>query len=459
LWNGTNWYGIDADNGGFYTLAVPQGTYEFGCGKEGLGFYWEPGFVVDSNQVKNVTLTPSFNMQQVGGFLGTFANGMTLTARINITDPNNGNAPVTNLPASAFLFMVCNWNTQPSLKQDITSLATVGNEGNGVYNVTWAVNTSLPVFTNGTHFSLEARVGGAGVGWGFDVITGTVYHVTGYVTLLNGTAVVGAHVGLWNGTNWYGIDADNGGFYTLAVPQGTYEFGCGKEGLGFYWEPDVVVDADLVKNATLFPPLNIEPIGDTFLGYVTNGTELSIFFNVTGDAGGVEGLANKIHVFVTDWDVTPPDKYEATPLSEILDLGGGLYNVNFIVDTALPIFNNTDTGYSLDVGIGGELVGWGFQLLRGTLYTVSGYVTDPTDAAVVGAPVGIWNATFGFGNDTDVSGFYSILVSAGIYEFGVNPTPANPTLDFYYNSTFLVAGDVTFDVQLQYTPAPPTMQR
>jgi hypothetical protein len=202
------------------------------------------------------------------------------------------------------------------------------------------------------------------------------------------------------------------------------------------------------KDVVLVPPLNVTRVGDTWLGDVTDGSNLVATFTVTDETGGVAGLADTILVFVTSWDVQPSTPTDVTSSALIEDLSGGLYRVTLPVNTASPEFSGTGIHYSLDVMVGGTMMGYGFNLIRGTVYTVSGYVTDPTDAPVVGAHVGLWNATFGFGDDTDDTGYYEISAPPGTYEFGVDPTATNPGLGIYYNSTFPVSGNVSFDIQL-----------
>ena len=465
-------------------MKVQAGTYEFGVWDEASqNGFWQGGFVVDQSKVKDIVLLPQMMVDAVDQmyFLGGFTDGDTVTARLYAAMDGT---PVTGLTSGVFDIWVHNWEQDQSNWWDNpvenqyhahleAGEVTVNELGDGIYTVSFTLSTAANwhtygVFQNGGHFNLDVRVGNAGMGFDFEVLTGEVYTVSGTVTDVSGDPVEGVFVDMWSQAGGAHAETDAQGQYSMKVRAGTWEFGVWDEvTMKGYYEAGLVVNQDLTKDVTIFPELDVHTVGDDpFLGFVQNGDTLVGDFEILEDQTPYTGFDTSIlTVWVhsvndptmqdqdpaNDWSETRiPNQYHADITSEVTlsEIGNGVYRVQYTVDTTNPVLA-LGGGFGLEVEFAGHGVHWPFGVFSGQVYTISGTVTDQQGNPVDGGEVGVWNQEFWFGDKTDNLGEYSITCPAGTYEFGVEPAPKSG-YDIYYEPSVVIDQDITnYDIILE----------
>jgi protocatechuate 3,4-dioxygenase beta subunit len=517
-----DWFGGQTDTSGHYSFVAAQGTYQFNANAQqesGLGGYWTSSFTVSADVVKDVVLIPQLNVQQLPGqgFLGNFPATGTLTASFTVSAPGadgDPGTPVTGLTRGLFEVWIHNWD-DPTLKDQDPSNdwwqnqvenqyhghathATIAEVEPGLYTLTYALGSDTYPTMSGGHMSLDLRIGYAGMGWGFDVFSGTAYQISGIVNDLSGNPVSGAQVSIWRPGvgdqpgDWFGGATDSNGHYSFYASQGIYQFnanpqppmGGGQSSLGGYWEGGFTVSADVVKNVVLAPQLQIQQVGQQgFLGKLPPTSTLQVFFTVStqggeGDPGSpVTGLTRDMfQVWIHNWD--DPTLKDQDPSNDwwqnqvenqyhgvashatITAVEGhpGEYLLTYVLGSDDYPDLSSGGHLSLDLRAGNAGIGWGFDVFSGTAYQISGTVTDLDTNPVGGIQVSIWSPGMDgqpgdwFGGQTDVDGHYSFYASPGTYQFGANPQPPmggdQSSLSGYWEGGFIVASDTIKNIVL-----------
>ena len=459
------WIGSQTDAQGQYFLEVPEGTFEFGVWDPATSAgYWQANMVVDGPKTKNVKLIPEMNMQPVSDFfLGAYANGDTINPEFTL---ETGQTPVEGFSEPDFDVWIHNrddwsdWWDNPVENVDHDHLDpaeySVSETSPGTYQISYSIDTTSLVFSSGGYFGIDIRAGNAGMGFDFEVLTGDVYTVSGTVTDVTGTPVIGAYVDLWSAAGGAHTETDQNGDYSFKVQSGTYQFGVWHDGLGAgFWQANVLVDSNLVKNVKIIPELNMQPVTDYFLGAYTNGDSVTAEFTLATGQTPVEGFTDPdFDIWIhnrndqSNWWENPVENsnHEHLDVSEfsISETSPGTYQVEFSVDTTDPIFTNG--GYfGVEIRAGNAGMDFDFEVLTGEVYTVSGTVTDIASAPIPGVFVDLWSPTGGSHAETDALGQYSMKVRADTYEFGVwDPASSNG----FWQGGFIISDDIVKNIVL-----------
>jgi len=340
---------------------------------------------------------------------------------------------------------------------------TVTNQEDSYYVLSYRLNTSMPIFSNGGYFGMNIKTGTAGMTFDFQILTGDVYTVNGTVTDINGDPVEGVYVDLWGPEGGAHTETDENGFYQMRINAGIWEFGTWDETTqtGTY-NPSLSVFQDITRNVVLVPQINIMPEGDNYLGTHIDGDTVIGTIYAESDGHPVLGLTQDVFdIWVHNWDEdtsnwwdNPVENQYHTNLAPseftVNEEGSGVYTVSFQVNASSTwhtygLFSNGGL-FDLDVRVGQSGMGFNFEVLSGDFYTVNGTVTDMQDNPVEGAEVDLWNSTSGGGHaTTDADGYYSMVAKPGTWEFGVWD---DNLMQGYYQAGLVIDRDRTLNVTI-----------
>ena len=434
IWDSEFWTETETDNTGYYTIIVKSGIFEFGVDppeNSTLGWYWEPSLIVQSDIVKNVSLTVELWIDTTGDdWLGFVTNGSVLTLDFEV---NSDFGPVTDLEASMFKTWIHNWDdptlndvdpdndwwnnqTENMYHTDVSDLTVYENNGDGPYTLTFTVDTSMAIFSVDGGFSIDVQISGKGCGWGFDVITGDVYIISGYVKDANSTSVEYAKVGLWNEDFWSGTKTNAEGYYTLGAPVGVYEFGVDSpenSTLSFFYDPIVDLNGTLIYNVTLSSG------SSTWI--IVNGTvKNSNSIPVENAIIELSGMDDDIFT-VTDVSGYYSFNCSAGPYELIVETFD--VNLSSYIHEGLFLTNDTTLDVILEIIV--------------SPYTLTGSILDEENNPISGAIVILQADNYYYHGDANISGNYTVLVPAGTYGLLVEP-PEESVFDDYYEPEIII---------------------
>jgi len=296
---------------------------------------------------------------------------------------------------------------------------------------------------------LDVRVGSEGRGRGFSVASGDAYLVSGYVMLVNGSAVEGAYVNLYGMEDFgSGRETDEAGYYELYVGAGTYNFHVWpghryEENFTDFKIGSLNVTSDRFINVTLYPRYSVDLELDEEFVYL--GGTLGVTLNITLSLGEHEvsdewgtyweeiagppvvGLNssqfsawvhNSNYQYSEMWWSNPVendyhDYWDSLNVTEVSD---GIYEFNFTVPNRMP-YNDTDAYWlDLEVLVANNEAWRGFSVMSGDVYTISGTVYNESMHVIPYAEIDVvMGMEWGTSVEADEFGNYSVLVPAGNY--------------------------------------------
>jgi hypothetical protein len=328
-----------------------------------------------------------------------------------------------------------------------------------------------PDLSSGGHLSLDLRIGNAGMGWGFDVFSGTAYQVSGVVSDMSGNPVGGIEVSMWAQEFGSGGVSDESGHYSIYVPAGTYNMGVKPSEAGNFFEPGVTVDSDLSKDIRLMPSMVISQLGqDPWLGFYYSGGTLTANFVISTPSGQpVTGFdTSLLNIWVhnpadptltdndpsNDWWSNPVEnQYHARITDDVTytEVGNGVYGLSYLIDDSNPVFSSSGH-FDLEIRGGDAKVYLPFDLIAHAT-TISGHVVGPS-GALVGATVII---DFGQSQPivtmTDNQGNYQLQSPLGLHKLAVLP-PQGVSLPGHIEDVQVQDVPLTVDVTLVTLPGP-----
>ena len=193
--------------------------------------------------------------------------------------------------------------------------------------------------------------------------------------------------------------------------------------------PSFVLDENKVKNVILAPDLQMNSIGDNWLGGFINDDVIEAQFELSSSQTPVPGFTtDNLDIWIHNWDQEQSNWWDnpvENEYHERLDVGEftftepqpGEYTISYILDTSKPIFSSGGH-FGMEVKAGNAGMHFNFEVLTGEVYTVSGTVTDIAGTPIEGVYVDLWGPTGGGHTETDENGDYQMRITAGIWEFG-----------------------------------------
>jgi outer membrane protein assembly factor BamB/protocatechuate 3,4-dioxygenase beta subunit len=477
-WSRNYWTGTS----GYYSLAVPAGTFNVAAyppSGSNLLNYQEYSLVISSNLFHNITLQTGF---VVSGY-ALAPNGIGIP-----------NAEVYFANGPWFSNNTWSIDTFTNMSGYYSVIVPVGTYEMSVYN--------LPSGTDLLNYYESGIVVSSNMIHNVTLQSGFV--VSGYVLAPNGTGVQYVGINLYNGTWSKSSSANASGYYSLAVPAGTYSVSAynlpSESNLLNYQESGLVVSSNLVHNITLQAGLIVS-------GYVLdpNGTvvpnEAVNFYNSNYSTGTISNSSGYFSVVVPTGTYTISHYLSTEGNTVSYMMFGVVVSGNMVLNVTIPsgylvsgyvlapngtgatnahiqfynetwsiyyTITNSSGYYSLTVpsgtfnvytsppyesnllsqGVFGVVVS-GNMVLNVTIpsgYIVSGYVLDRNGAGISNAQVYIYNNTWGNSYWTDVFGHFSLVTQAGPYTLGVIPPLAY--LQSYSQSNFVVSRSFAINVTL-----------
>ena len=253
-----------------------------------------------------------------------------------------------------------------------------------------------------------------------NITLATGYKVSGYITDASGKPIVKAVVALNKYLcGWY---SNYSGYYFVTAPAGTYTLGAkpanGPQDVSDfspYFEYNVVVNGDLVKNITVESTVS-----------TSNRTKISGFVL---DANG-NALAGADIIFCVP-DIVPSVRTNQS----------GYYEIYAPADTYhLIVWPPFDSNYlphdQPEFSVGSSDVIKNITLSSG--YKLSGYLTDSTGAPIRGALASL--DLFHCGWYSNSTGYYFVTAPAGTYNLMIQPKKG-PTFSTYTENNFVLTGN------------------
>ena len=350
---------------------------------------------------------------------------------------------------------------------------------------------ALPYTGDNNWIDLQVRVNDRDTWRGFQIYSGDVNKVYGYVkTLEDSTAIQGAGVNMWNydgaGGGWDDTDAD--GYFEFYVVDGTYNLniwpgqdyetevddGQGgtywQQSLSGYWQDGVEITSDWnLETIYLTEPLYVEMelasealvVGETLtatISVTSGGTETwesdpwgGGWWKRTGGAPK-SGLPDSMFTaWVHDWsdptdwwsDQVENDYHDSIEIVDginFVDNNDGTYTITYVIPDALP-YNSGAEWLELQVRVNDREDWRGFRIFSGDVAKVYGYVQLPNEDPVEGAEVRLHGPS-GNWAETDVNGYFEMYTPDGLYDFEVWPGSAyEQTYGEYFVPFMAVSGD------------------
>ncbi len=253
-----------SNSSGYYFVSAPAGTYKLSVGPStqyigDFPRYSESNFIINGNIFKNITLgapvptespTPSPTPSSA---TPPAQSSYKISGYIRDT---NGNG----IAAATILFNVP--QLVPSVRSDPSGYYVMYAPA-GIYHV----NVWPPFDSNFIYYDYPTLVVGADITKDITLLTG--YKISGYITDYAGTPVSGATIKLSSygtgsgfGTGWF---SNYMGYYFTTAPSGTYRISIIPDpnvptiSFPSYYEDNVVIKGDMVKNIRLRSPETMAP--------------------------------------------------------------------------------------------------------------------------------------------------------------------------------------------------------
>jgi protocatechuate 3,4-dioxygenase beta subunit len=210
FWNGEQGGSDTTDENGFYSTYVPASNYSLNIWppmNSSLGGLWVSKISVFFDMEMNVTLLQRLIVEILGINPEKSRVSDEITVDLSISDEEH--LPVTGLNPDLFKVWIHDWSdpdgsswwgnpVEDGYHDRLTDDVSVIEMGGGLYRFSYTIPDALPFSNSSGWLDMQVRVGD-GESWrGFQVLSGNVYMVSGYVKHQNGTIIERAGVELWS---------------------------------------------------------------------------------------------------------------------------------------------------------------------------------------------------------------------------------------------------------------------